>query len=304
MKIGIFYNTIKSRKLGISYDLLKSWHDCLVSLGEDVAIYDGKNYKTDCDVAVVFGYGYHGSSGKQVARYNIINHQKSQNRFTICFDSPLFSNVGNKKYFKIGLHSPMNNGIFLNKNSPPNRWKMLQDEFNISCLPWKNHGEYILICLQPTDNWSMGGVDAIKWASDSIQQIEKYSNQPIIVRSHPNKPNDAKVVQVLHPNVEVSPTNRTDLINVLNKASRLIIYNSNIGSDAVVCGVPVFASENKCMAWDMSNKDLSNINNPQFPDRTQWLNDMGYAMWSQNEIRSGVVWARFRKFFENEISRL
>tara|TARA_R100000027_G_scaffold66807_2_gene63558 strand:- start:478 stop:627 length:150 start_codon:yes stop_codon:yes gene_type:complete len=42
------------------------------------------------------------------------------------------------------------------------------------------------------------------------------------------------------------------------------------------------------------NKDLNNIETPEYPDRTQWVNDLGYKMWSIKEIRDGTVYKRFK----------
>ena len=33
---------------------------------------------------------------------------------------------------------------------------------------------------------------------------------------------------------------------------------------------------------------------PNIPDRQQWLNDLGYAHWSLNEIRNGEYWTRVK----------
>ena len=44
----------------------------------------------------------------------------------------------------------------------------------------------------------------------------------------------------------------------------------------------------------MANKNLNNIETPEYPDRTQWLNDLGYKLWSEKEIRDGTVFKRFK----------
>jgi hypothetical protein len=44
----------------------------------------------------------------------------------------------------------------------------------------------------------------------------------------------------------------------------------------------------------VANKDLNNIETPEYPDRTQWLNDLGYKLWSEKEIRDGTVFKRFK----------
>ena len=47
--------------------------------------------------------------------------------------------------------------------------------------------------------------------------------------------------------------------------------------------------------WPVANTDLTKIETPDMPDRTQWLNDLGYKLWSTEEIKSGKVFARFKE---------
>ena len=43
------------------------------------------------------------------------------------------------------------------------------------------------------------------------------------------------------------------------------------------------------------DKNLNNIETPERPDRTQWVHDIGYKLWSTDEIRNGVVFKRFKE---------
>jgi hypothetical protein len=52
-------------------------------------------------------------------------------------------------------------------------------------------------------------------------------------------------------------------------------------------GIPVFTGQSS-LAWDMSMKSLTNINNPLMPDREQWLNNLAYTEWSVPEISQGT----------------
>ena len=44
----------------------------------------------------------------------------------------------------------------------------------------------------------------------------------------------------------------------------------------------------------MAPKEINTIEKPNIPDRQQWLNDLGYAHWSLNEIRNGEYWTRVK----------
>ncbi len=303
MKVELFLNTGRINPTSLPRIFLYAWHESIKSFDEDISILSREMPTNDCDVAVIYGY-----AGKNVRkqilkvqnRRKIINHQKKIGKHVICFDSRLFTNLGNTDYHKIALDSPMFNGNFINQNSPPDRWEMMQSKYSIPYKPWRSDGNYILICMQPTINWSMDGVDAVKWASNSIKKIQEKTDRPIYIKAHPSAPADSRRLQKLHPDVKIIPTSRSNFIEAIEDAYCLVVYNSNVATDAAVYGVPVFAAENRCMAWPVANKTLDNIENPEKPNRDQWLYDLGYAQWSEEEVRNGTVWRRFRNYILNQ----
>jgi hypothetical protein len=69
-----------------------------------------------------------------------------------------------------------------------------------------------------------------------------------------------------------------------------VTFNSNSGVEAALAGVPVFAFDEGSMVWEIANKTFDAIDNPQRPDRTQWLADLSYAQWTPREMREGKAW--------------
>ena len=59
-------------------------------------------------------------------------------------------------------------------------------------------------------------------------------------------------------------------------------------------GIPTFVTSDLAICWPVANKDLTKIENPEFPDRTEWLNSLGYMMWTVAEIRTGEVYSSFK----------
>ena len=80
----------------------------------------------------------------------------------------------------------------------------------------------------------------------------------------------------------------------LDNAWAMVTHNSTAGVDAAVYGVPVYNTDEKALSWEVANHTFDNINNPNMPDRTQWLNNLGYAMWSQQEIEQGLAWQHLK----------
>lgn len=67
-------------------------------------------------------------------------------------------------------------------------------------------------------------------------------------------------------------------------------FNSNALTESVMEGIPTFSMCASSMAWQCSNTDLSQIETPKFFDRQQWLNNLGYCQWREDEIARGDPW--------------
>ena len=80
----------------------------------------------------------------------------------------------------------------------------------------------------------------------------------------------------------------------LNNCHAFVTNNSTASVDSCVRGVPTFVTSDLALCWPVANTNLEDIENPKYPDRTQWVNDLGYKMWSIKEIRDGTVYKRFK----------
>ena len=83
--------------------------------------------------------------------------------------------------------------------------------------------------------------------------------------------------------------------DALNNCHAVITHNSTASVDSCVRGVPTFVTSDLAIAWPVANNDLLKIESPIYPDRTQWLNDLGYKMWNEKEIKDGTVFKRFKE---------
>jgi hypothetical protein len=88
---------------------------------------------------------------------------------------------------------------------------------------------------------------------------------------------------------------RFNFQEVIGNCHAVITHNSTASVDSCVRGIPTFCTSDLALCWPVANKDLNNIETPEYPDRTQWLNDLGYKMWSIKEIRDGTVYKRFKQ---------
>ena len=77
-------------------------------------------------------------------------------------------------------------------------------------------------------------------------------------------------------------------------AHAVVTHNSTASTDSCIRGIPTFCTSDLAICWDVCNKDLNKIETPEYTDRTQWVHDLGYKMWSIKEIRDGTVYKRFK----------
>ena len=321
MKVEIFRRTVKDRRRGASYDLLKHMAEGIQACGDE-AIMVNENMTGDwrpnemeptAPIGCMFGYGgdkqKHHTKGR---RRDLVERAKRQGIYIITVDGGLMSSFGNvhgpKHHWRVSLYSPMNNGNFLSDDSPPDRWEMMKKLWKVKYEPWRksNPNDPILFVLQPKDNWSMNELDPIDWFNGVYKKIRPLTKRKFVVRPHPNHvvamenrmsefPQDVEVVigQKFFQGDE-KKYYRFHFQEAITNCHAVITHNSTASVDSCIRGIPTFVTSDLAISWPVANKDLAKIETPVQPDRTQWVNDLGYKLWSEKEIRDGTVFKRFK----------
>jgi len=322
MKVEIWRRTVKDRRRGASWELLEHMAEGIRACGDEPVIVNqnltGEWQKDEMEptekIGCMFGYGgsnqMHHTKGR---RRDLVERAKKKGLYIITFDGGLLSSFGNtithpQHHWRVSLFSPMNNGNFLSDNSPSDRWEMMKSLWNIQNDPWRvsNPTDPILFALQPQDNWSMNELDPIKWFNDVYKILRPLTNREFLVRPHPNHmasmetrkdefPKDVKLI--LGPKTFVGDSKkfyRFDFQKAIADCHAVISHNSTATTDSCVKGIPTFCTSDLALCWPVCNKDLTRIENPEMPDRTQWLCDLGYKMWTTEEIKNGTVFRRFK----------
>lgn len=195
-----------------------------------------------------------------------------------------------------------NEGNYCNSNSPPDRWLRIQQEQNIQIKDWRAKGDYILIILQRPGDSSLKNLmerfgSYKDFVTNTINQIKKYSDRPIMVRMHPLR-QDRQLEILKELDVEISSNTQgsglleggSGLYEDFKNAYAVVGFNSNALTESICEGIPTFSMCPSSMAWDCSNKNLKRLENPKFFDRSQWLYNLGYCQWREDEIARGDPW--------------
>ena len=321
MKVEIFRRTVKDRRRGASWDLLKYMAEGVKACGDDPIIvnenltgpWQDNEMEPTAPIGCMFGYGgtnqRHHTKGR---RLDLVERAKKKGIYIITFDGGLLSSFGNvhgpDHHWRVSLYSPMNNGNFLSDNSPADRWQAAQTRWNVKSEPWRksNQTDPIMFVLQPKDNWSMNELDPIDWFKSVYDKLRPITDRKFIVRPHPNHvvaienrmnefPDDVEVhIGQKYFQGDEKKYYRFHFQEAITNCHAVVTHNSTASVDSCVRGIPTFVTSDLALCWPVANTDLNNIETPKYPDRQQWLNDLGYKLWSEKEIRDGTVFKRFK----------
>jgi len=202
---------------------------------------------------------------------------------------------------------------YCNINSPEDRWLQIKQDQDLQVKPWQHNKQgYILLCLQRPGDSSLHRIVKKKkteyrdWIWSCVEEIRQYTERTIRIRIHPLKQEVTLAylegIQDKFENIEISSncdggtlengSNGGDgFKRDLDKAYVVVGLNSNALTESVMAGIPTFSLCSGSMAYPVSNHNLSQIENPKLEfDRTQWLNDLGYCQWREDEIKQGLPW--------------
>jgi hypothetical protein len=193
-------------------------------------------------------------------------------------------------------------GDYCNKNCPPDRWHRIQKEQNIEIKPWRKRGKYILVILQRPGDSSLKNLIEQHGSYEgfvkyTLDEIRTYTKKPIRVRMHPLR-QEQQLEILKNFDVEISTNTQgaglleggDGLYEDFRDAHAVVGFNSNALTESVCEGIPTFSMCASSMAWQCSNKTLKLLEQPMTYDRQQWLNNLGYCQWREDEIARGDPW--------------
>jgi hypothetical protein len=167
----------------------------------------------------------------------------------------------------------------------PNRASKL----GISVNPWTNSGYNIVVACQRSDSeqWA-GQLPTVAWLTETARKIRQHSDKPIVIRPHPRQRiSEIPGCVIASPQPVPGTYDSFDYNQALKTTWAVINHNSGPGSQAIINGVPAFIGASS-LAAPAGNLDLSQIENPLRPDRTQWIEQLAHTEWTIPEIESGL----------------
>jgi len=308
--VAVYHRSVPNNKNQEKTDLLKFFSQGIRAAGDtSIDVYDHTHIHTG--VGMIQGWLGEGPqiSPHLVLRKNVIDKQLLSKKYVLTADSNLFlySNPKNDlHYLRYSFNGVFpNTGIYCDKEIDPFRWTKISKNLKISPKNYRTTGDHILLCLQRNGGWSMGSIDIQDWAAETIIELRKHTDRPIVIRPHPGDKNSKAIIQPHHPNCKIKfskavrlSTNE-NILDDLKNCWAAVNYNSSPVVGAAIEGIPIFVSDSlKSQCLEIANKDLSQIEHPIMPDRQKWLERLSMFHWNFEELKSGECWAHMRKFIK------
>lgn len=197
--------------------------------------------------------------------------------------------IDSANYTQIGYGGIKGLASFHNQKSHPDRWLLQKREV----LPWRADGKNIVILGQNRFGISTQERDIFLWYDETIEEIRKYTDRPIIYRHHPK-------CDIDYQNSEVIGSRNTSISTDLENAWCVVAFSTNAVVDAIIHGIPVFTPDPRSIAYSVGNKNLAEIEQPTTFNRGQWLCDLAYAEWNVEEMRQGLPWMHLRPYVKDK----
>lgn len=142
----------------------------------------------------------------------------------------------------------------------------------------------------------MGNYDVIAWAHNTITELRKHSNRPIVIRAHPgDKAARVYVNSITGPGVTIS--RNVDLADDLKNCWAVVNHNSSPAVGAAIEGYPIFVTDTtRSQCREIANTDLSKIETPTLFDRQPWVERISMFHWNFDELKSGECWQHMRRY--------
>lgn len=237
---------------------------------------------SSADVAIIWSMLWHGRMRENQGIWQLF---RSQNKPVI------IAEVGMLKRgftWKLGV-----NGTGLTANYGQDLIPNRASQLGLEAKPWTNNGYNIVIACQRSDSeqWA-GQPPTISWLTETVSKLRQHTDKPIVIRPHPRQ----RIAEIPGTVIE-SPKpipgsyDSFDYNKCLQTAWAVVNWNSGPGSQAILNGVPAFVGPTS-LAAPVGNLDLSNIENPVRPDRSNWLEQIAHTEWSLEEIKSGLPLSR------------
>lgn len=220
----------------------------------------------------------------------------------IYFDKGYFRHRGRGRtweYWRVAINDHHPTDYVSRARHGEARWEKISRRRCVSLPPWRgaDHSGCVIYAGSSDKYHNFVGLPPpTEYATDIVAQIKKLTNRQVIYRPKPTWLDAQPVPGAVFSGREES------LGMLLPRAWCLVTNGSNSSFDAVQAGVPSIVL-GRGIARPISSVSLDDIDSPYLAsddERMQWLSNIAWCMFSEEEMRSGLAWASLRPQFDGE----
>jgi hypothetical protein len=297
MKIGVFLQSANHQRFT---DTLLKFKNGLDKTSESSFISNSPFYE-ECDLAVIFGSWKDRDTPWHNTKRSIVENAPN----FIVLETPIIgrgpvSDIMQDDWYRIGLNGFLNDtGKFINHDMPNDRWQKIQKELSVELKPLRkpNIDAPIVVVLQLPGDASLRGANITKWAYETCEQIRTFTETPIIVRTPQlQRQFDPQYLEKIFKlkNVQAQQGTKENLQYTLDEASIVVTYSSGMGVESAMNGTHTITWSKSSFAWDVSGHALHRRIMPSLMDKSQWIHNLSYHQWSDEEIEEGTAWSHLK----------
>ena len=145
-------------------------------------------------------------------------------------------------------------------------------------------------------------IDQEKWLDIALAKIRQHSGRPIMIRLHPGDGSRFKQIEKIQKKygTTIAISTHDNIQDALGNCWCTVGINSTPNVVALIEGIPGYIEDPKhSWAKDVAFTDIAQIENPPLPDRTEWINKIANIHWSNDEVKSGKLWAMIKTYISS-----
>lgn len=161
------------------------------------------------------------------------------------------------------------------------------DALRLFVQPVAQRGRHILLAGHSQEQAELHGYAYGEWETKTAERLRAMTSRSVEIREKPGCP--PIIIPGTRRNTDESAA------QAVRKAWAVVCRSGNIGADAVLHGVPVFASAGPGAVYSKASLDFIDEARPLTPGvRLRALADIAYCQWTPEEFASGALWAHLR----------
>jgi len=286
---------------GSKRDIMRAFGEGAVKHGVEVCYVDQHHYRKS-DFAMIFA---HKSEGTDSPNHNFRQNVLDNHNDNIFFvdSNVLKAYEKDIRYFRFpqGSIHPHKANYMIDGDTSRN--DQVMKHMNINIKPWRKDGKHICLFLnRGIGGFSTFGKPCYEWAKETVEEIRKYSDRPILIRSHRHAGTSPQLIEdkknldfILSNYKDITHTSlgETNIYDDLKNAWACVVYTSTSGAVAMLEGIPMFSTHEACFSHQWSAGKLSEIEDPCLNNREKYITHYANAHWNLDEVRKGLYWEKY-----------